>query len=254
MCCAPASRCSTSCSASTRFPRPEVKTQASEFRTVNGGNAANAAVAIAHLGARTSFAGPLGGPAGTDAVGDTMLTLSARENIACVDCPRVDGITSSHIGDLDRQARRARDRELSRRRADGGAAARCGGARRRCGCGDRGQPFSRLRARHLRGRAEARHSGGARRRRAAPGQQCAAHAGVARDLFRRRTARNRRHRPSRARPDRHQQTDQGVRRGHRRRERRAVALETANCGRCRHSRSTWSTRSARATRSTARSR
>src|SRR4030095_3827328 len=57
------------------FPRPEVKTQASEFRTVNGGNAANAAVAIAHLGARTSFAGPLGGPAGVDTIGDTMLAL-----------------------------------------------------------------------------------------------------------------------------------------------------------------------------------
>ena len=49
------------------------KTQASEFRTVNGGNAANAAVAIAHLGARASFAGPLGGPAGADSVGDTIL-------------------------------------------------------------------------------------------------------------------------------------------------------------------------------------
>jgi sulfofructose kinase len=77
-----------------RHPRPDVKTQASEFRTINGGNAANAAVAIAHLGARTSFAGPLGGPAGIDTVGDTILALSARENIACVDCPRVDGITS----------------------------------------------------------------------------------------------------------------------------------------------------------------
>ena len=32
------------------FPRPDVKTQASEFRTINGGNAANAAVAITHLG------------------------------------------------------------------------------------------------------------------------------------------------------------------------------------------------------------
>jgi sugar/nucleoside kinase (ribokinase family) len=90
------------------FPRPEVKTQASEFRTVNGGNAANAAVAIAHLGARTSFAGPLGGPAGIDTVGDTMLALSARENIACVDCPRVDGITSpiSAIS-IDRRGERA---------------------------------------------------------------------------------------------------------------------------------------------------
>lgn len=76
------------------FPRPEVKTQASEFRTVNGGNAANAAVAIAHLGARASFSGPFGGPAGTDTAGDTMLTLAAREGIACIDCPRVDGVPS----------------------------------------------------------------------------------------------------------------------------------------------------------------
>ena len=76
------------------FPRPDVKTQASEFRTVNGGNAANAAVAIAHLGAKASFAGPLGGPPGSDTVGDTMLALAAREGIECVDCPRVEGITS----------------------------------------------------------------------------------------------------------------------------------------------------------------
>ena len=76
------------------FPRPDVKTQASEFRTINGGNAANAAVAIAHLGARASFSGPFGGPAGTDSVGDTMLALAARENIECIDCPRVDGATS----------------------------------------------------------------------------------------------------------------------------------------------------------------
>jgi len=77
-----------------RHPRPDVKTQASEFRTINGGNAANAAVAIAHLGARASFAGPLGGPAGIDTVGDTMLALMARENIECLDCPRLDGITT----------------------------------------------------------------------------------------------------------------------------------------------------------------
>jgi sulfofructose kinase len=77
-----------------RHARPDVKTQASEFRTINGGNAANAAVAIAHLGARATFSGPFGGPPGTDSVGDTMLALAAREGIACVDCPRVDGITS----------------------------------------------------------------------------------------------------------------------------------------------------------------
>jgi sulfofructose kinase len=76
------------------FPRPEVKTQASEFRTVNGGNAANAAVAITHLGARASFVGPLGGPPGADAVGDTFLTLAAKENIDCSACPRVPGVPS----------------------------------------------------------------------------------------------------------------------------------------------------------------
>ena len=38
MCCAPASRCSTWCSACAHFPRPDVKTQATAFRTVNGGN------------------------------------------------------------------------------------------------------------------------------------------------------------------------------------------------------------------------
>src|SRR5437762_4434662 len=76
------------------FPRADVKTQASSFGTVNGGNAANAAVAIAHLGARASFAGPLGGPAGIDTVGDTYLALAARENIDCSHCPRVDGVPS----------------------------------------------------------------------------------------------------------------------------------------------------------------
>ena len=77
-----------------RHPRPDVKTQASEFRTVPGGNATNAAVAIAHLGARASFAGPFGGPSDVDSVGDTMLALVGRENVACVQCPRLDGITT----------------------------------------------------------------------------------------------------------------------------------------------------------------
>jgi sulfofructose kinase len=77
-----------------RFPRPEVKTQASEFRTVAGGNAWNAAVAIAHLGARASFSGPLGGPAGADTVGDTFLRLAAQENIGCSSCPRVADVPS----------------------------------------------------------------------------------------------------------------------------------------------------------------
>jgi len=77
------------------FPRPDIKTQASQFGTINGGNAANAAVAIAHLGARASFAVPLGRPAGGARAGDTFLALAAKEDIDCSACPRVDGVPSS---------------------------------------------------------------------------------------------------------------------------------------------------------------
>ena len=93
------------------FPRPEVKTQASEFRTVNGGNAANAAVAIAHLGARASFSGPLGA---ADTVGDTFLKLAARQDIDCSACPRLAGSAHVGLGDLHRRTRRAGDREFPR--------------------------------------------------------------------------------------------------------------------------------------------
>jgi sulfofructose kinase len=73
------------------FPRPEVKTQASEFCTVNGGNAANAAVAIAHLGVRARFSGPLG----ADTAGDMFLTLAARQGIDCSACPRLLDVPTS---------------------------------------------------------------------------------------------------------------------------------------------------------------
>jgi sugar/nucleoside kinase (ribokinase family) len=104
------------------FPRPDVKTQASEFRTINGGNAANAAVAIAHLGARASFAGPLGGPAGIDTVGDTFLALAAKENVDCSACPRVDGVPSS-ISAISIDARG--ERAIVNYRDEGLTAARC---------------------------------------------------------------------------------------------------------------------------------
>ncbi len=78
-----------------RFPVAEVKTQASEFLSVNGGNAANAAIAIAHLGGAARFVGPLGGPAGEDVNGDRFLALMAREAIDCSACPRVSGVPTS---------------------------------------------------------------------------------------------------------------------------------------------------------------
>ena len=49
------------------FPQPDGKVQAKGFFVVNGGCAANAAVAIARLGGRAALAGPMGGPAGEDA-------------------------------------------------------------------------------------------------------------------------------------------------------------------------------------------
>ncbi len=75
-----------------RFPVAEVKTQASEFLSLNGGNAANAAVAIRRLGGQARFVAPLGGPAGEDASGDRFLALMAAQDIDCSVCPRMDGV------------------------------------------------------------------------------------------------------------------------------------------------------------------
>jgi sulfofructose kinase len=78
-----------------QFPVPEAKTQASELMIVSGGCAANAAIAIARLGGRACFAGPLGGPAGEEAIGDRILAALAAEHIDCAWCPRVPGVPSS---------------------------------------------------------------------------------------------------------------------------------------------------------------
>jgi sugar/nucleoside kinase (ribokinase family) len=69
-----------------QFPQPDGKVQATGFFVVNGGCAANAAVAIARLGGRASLAGPMGGPAGEDANG---------EKIDCTFCQRVDGLATA---------------------------------------------------------------------------------------------------------------------------------------------------------------
>jgi sugar/nucleoside kinase (ribokinase family) len=47
------------------FPQPDGKVQAKGFFVVNGGCAANAAVAITRLGGRAALAGPMGGPVWT---------------------------------------------------------------------------------------------------------------------------------------------------------------------------------------------
>jgi sulfofructose kinase len=77
------------------FPQADGKVQATGFFVVNGGCAANAAVAIARLGGRVALAGPMGGPAGEDANGDRVLAAFARENIDCTFCQRIPGLATA---------------------------------------------------------------------------------------------------------------------------------------------------------------
>jgi sulfofructose kinase len=77
------------------FPQPDGKVQAKGFFVVNGGCAANAALAIARLGGRAALAGPMGGPAGEDDNGDRVLKALTREDVDCRFCQRVDGLSTA---------------------------------------------------------------------------------------------------------------------------------------------------------------
>lgn len=76
-----------------KFPDAGSKVQASEFLITVGGQAGNAAVAAARLGARTSFAGPLGDD--NDEFAHRIVDNLRRENIDCRYVVRVPGATSS---------------------------------------------------------------------------------------------------------------------------------------------------------------
>jgi sugar/nucleoside kinase (ribokinase family) len=77
------------------FPKPDGKVQAEGFFVVNGGCAANAAVAIARLGGYAALAGPMGGPAGQDDNGDRVLRALKREDVDTSACQRVDGLATA---------------------------------------------------------------------------------------------------------------------------------------------------------------
>jgi len=64
-----------------RFPAPGEKASASELVFNSGGCAANAAVAVARLGGRAAFAGPLGPAA--DAASNRALARLAAEGVDC---------------------------------------------------------------------------------------------------------------------------------------------------------------------------
>jgi sugar/nucleoside kinase (ribokinase family) len=73
------------------FPMPDTKVGASEFIRVGGGCAASAALAISRLGGKAYFAGPLGGPAGSDVIGDQLVGGLQRDGVECIGCVRVCG-------------------------------------------------------------------------------------------------------------------------------------------------------------------
>ncbi len=75
------------------FPAPGTKVHASDFITTGGGCAANAAVALARLGAHAAFAGPLGGK--SDAVSNRILDGLAADGIDCSGVVRLDGGSAS---------------------------------------------------------------------------------------------------------------------------------------------------------------
>ena len=75
------------------FPAPGTKVSASEFIITGGGCAANAAVAIARLGGRAVFAGPLGGTG--DQVSNRIVSDLAAVGIDVSGALRVDGATAS---------------------------------------------------------------------------------------------------------------------------------------------------------------
>jgi sulfofructose kinase len=75
------------------FPRAGEKVQASEFLITSGGQAGNAAVAVARLGAVTSYIGALGDL--DDDVANTIIKAFAGENIDVSGAIRVPGARSS---------------------------------------------------------------------------------------------------------------------------------------------------------------
>ncbi len=125
------------------FPAPGGKVPASEFIITGGGCAANAAVAIARLGGRVAFAGPLGGT--DDHVSNRILADLAKEGIDCGGVARKDdGTASVSLILLDATGEKtiATRRGVNLGKALPADAGQTGGG---CRCRAGGQPVSRIR-------------------------------------------------------------------------------------------------------------
>jgi sulfofructose kinase len=75
------------------FPAPGTKVPASDFIVTGGGCAANAALAVARLGGRAAFAGPLGDD--EDAISVRIIADLQTEGVDCSGVMRVAGATAS---------------------------------------------------------------------------------------------------------------------------------------------------------------
>jgi sugar/nucleoside kinase (ribokinase family) len=79
-----------------RFPPPGGKCMTDQLRIVAGGCAVNAAIAVARLGGRAHYTGPLGDV--TDAVSNQLMAEMAREGIGTAGVVRVAGATAPVSG------------------------------------------------------------------------------------------------------------------------------------------------------------
>ncbi len=79
-----------------QFPPPGGKCMTHEFRVVSGGCAVNAAIAVARLGGRSRYVGPLGDP--SDSVSNQLMDEMARERVDASAVVRVPGAAAPVSG------------------------------------------------------------------------------------------------------------------------------------------------------------
>jgi sugar/nucleoside kinase (ribokinase family) len=103
-----------------KFPPPGGKCMTDQFRIVSGGCAVNAAIAVARLGGRALYAGPLGDEA--DPVSNQLMDEMAREGVDTEGVVRVVGATAPVSGIMidgagERMIATYRDRRIEVARA-----------------------------------------------------------------------------------------------------------------------------------------
>jgi sugar/nucleoside kinase (ribokinase family) len=103
-----------------QFPPPGGKCMTDEFAIVSGGCAVNAAIAVARLGGRAHYAGPLGDA--DDSVSNQLVAQMAREGVGTAGVVRVAGATAPVSGIMidgsgERMIATYRDRRIESARA-----------------------------------------------------------------------------------------------------------------------------------------